>query len=94
MKQVKESIMVDEIANKDIGNTAKNAKSSEEAMEIVKEMEKVTRSNKYCILWLAYQQGQIFERYRLNGKFINMANNQQVYYGFYNINRKIFKQIS
>ena len=40
MKQVKETIMSDKIANQDIENTAKNVKSSEEAMEIIKEMEK------------------------------------------------------
>ena len=33
---MKESIMSDEIANEDIENTAKNIKTSEEAMEIVK----------------------------------------------------------
>ena len=40
MKQVKETIMSDKIANQDIENIAKNVKSSEEAMEIIKEMEK------------------------------------------------------
>ena len=40
MKHVKESTMSDEIANKDIENTAKNVKSSEEATEVVKEIEK------------------------------------------------------
>ena len=40
MKHVKESTMSDEIANKYIENTAKNVKSSEEATEVVKEMEK------------------------------------------------------
>ena len=40
MKQVKETIMSDKIANQDIENIAKNVKSSEEAVEIIKEMEK------------------------------------------------------
>ena len=71
---MKESIMMDEIANQDIENTAKNAESSEEAMNVVKEMEKIIRSNKCSKLWLAYQQGQIFERFKLNDKFINMVN--------------------
>ena len=44
--------MSDEIANQDI----ENVKSSEEVMEVVKEMKKIIRSNKYSILWLAYQQ--------------------------------------
>ena len=44
MKHVNESIMSNEIANQDIENTAKNVKNSEEAMEVVKEMEK-----NYCL---------------------------------------------
>ena len=37
---MKETIMSDKIANQDIENIAKNVKSSEEAMEIIKETEK------------------------------------------------------
>lgn len=40
MKHVKESTASDEKTNQDIENTAKNIKSSEETMEIIKEMEK------------------------------------------------------
>ena len=39
MKQVKETIMSDKIANQDIENIVKNVKHSEEAMEIIKEIE-------------------------------------------------------
>ena len=62
MKQVKLSIMTEKIFNQDIEKTAKNIKSSEEAVEVVNEMEQIIKSNKCSILWLAYQQGQIFER--------------------------------
>ena len=37
---MKESIMSNEIANQNIENTAKTAKSSKKAMEVVKEIEK------------------------------------------------------
>ena len=40
MKDVKESIMSNEIANQDTENTKENVKTSEEAMKLVKEMEK------------------------------------------------------
>ena len=40
MKYTKESIMSNEIANQNIENTAKTAKSSKKAMEVVKEIEK------------------------------------------------------
>ena len=56
MKHMKESTMINEIANEDIGNTEINAKSSEEAVEVVNEIEKIIIiSNRCCILWLAYQ---------------------------------------
>ena len=58
--------MSDETANQDIENTAKNMKSSEQAIEVVKEIESIFRSNKNIIFWLAYQQVQIFERTKLN----------------------------
>ena len=74
MKRVKESLMSDEIANQDIENTAKNVKRSQEAMEVVKEMEKNIRSSKYKISWLAQQKVQIFERFKLNDNFVNMVN--------------------
>ena len=38
---MKQLIMINEIANQDIENTAKNVRSSEEVMEVVKEMEKL-----------------------------------------------------
>ena len=42
-------------------------------MDVVKEIEKIIRSNKYNILWFAYQQFQIFERFKLNDNFMNMV---------------------
>ena len=53
--------MTNEITNQDIANTAKNVRSLEETMDVVKEIEKIIISNKYSILWLAYQQVQIFQ---------------------------------
>ena len=48
--------MSNEITNQDIENTDENVKSSEQVIEVAKEIEKNIRSNKYNILWLAYQQ--------------------------------------
>ena len=36
-------------------------------------MEKIINSKKCNILWLAYQQGQIFEKFEMNDNFINMV---------------------
>ena len=52
----------------------KNVKSSEEAVEVINEIEKIIKSKKCSILWLSYQQGQIFERFKLSDNFINIVN--------------------
>ena len=65
--------MVDEIANADIEKKAKSVKSLEEIVEAFNFMEKVIENNKFNILWLAYQQGQIFEKLKMNKYFINMV---------------------
>ena len=41
--------------------------------EAVTGMEKIIKNNKCSILWLAYQKGQMFERFK-NNKLINMVN--------------------
>ena len=66
--------MIDEIFNQDIQNTAENVKSSDETVEVINEIEKIIKSKKCSILWLFYQQGQIFERFKLSDNFINMVN--------------------
>ena len=43
-------------------------------MEVVKEIGKIIRIIKDSFLWLAYQQVQIFEIFKLNNKFMNMVN--------------------
>ena len=75
IKRVNESILIDEIANQNIENKAKNLKNSGESVEVVNEMEKITRSNKCCLLLLACQQAIIFEKFKANNKFINLVNN-------------------
>ena len=65
--------MIDEIVNEDIEKRAKTVKSSEKAVEAVNKMEKIINSNKCNILWLAYQQGQISEKFKMNDNFIDMV---------------------
>ena len=59
-----------EIVNEDIEKTAKSVKSPEEA---VINMEKLIKSNKCNILWIPYQQRQIFEKFKTNKSFIDMV---------------------
>ena len=49
---MKELIMIDEIFNQDIENTAENVKLSEEAVDVVNEMEKIIKTNKCAIVCL------------------------------------------
>ena len=67
--------MIEEIFNEDIEKTAKSVKSLEEAVGALNYMEKIIKSKKHNILWLAYQQGQIFEKFKMNDNFIDMVKN-------------------
>ena len=65
--------MIEEIVNEDFEKKSNSIKSPDEAVEdVVKNMEKIIRSNKSNILWLAYQKGQIFEKFKVNENFIDM----------------------
>ena len=65
--------MGEELVNEDTEKKTKSVKSPEEAVEAVNNMEKVIKSNKCNILWLVYQQGQIYEKFKMNDNFINMV---------------------
>ena len=49
---MKELIMIDEIFNQDTENTAGNVNLSEEAVDVVNEMEKIIKTNKCAIACL------------------------------------------
>ena len=53
--------------------TVINVKSSEKAEAVVNQMEKIIKSNRCGILWLAYLEGHIFERFKLNDNFMNIV---------------------
>ena len=50
MKQIKESIMSEENVRRDIKESTRNVKNSDEVTEVVKEMEKTLKSYKCSIL--------------------------------------------
>ena len=50
MKQIKESIMSEENVRRDIKESTRNVKNSDEVAEVVKEMEKTLKNNKCSIL--------------------------------------------
>ena len=63
--------MIELIANEEI-EKAKYVKSPDETVKAVNNMEKkllkVTNET-----WIAYQQGQIFEKFKVNENFIDMV---------------------
>ena len=62
-KKVKDLIMKEEMVKEYFKKTSNSIKSPGEAVDVVNNKWKIIRSKKSNILWLAYQQGQIFERY-------------------------------
>ena len=55
--------MKEEVVKEYFKKTSNSIKSPGEAVDVVNNKWKIIRSKKSNILWLAYQQGQIFERY-------------------------------
>ena len=70
--------MIKEVVNENTGKTTERVKSSKEAVEVVNNMEKIIKSKKCNILWIAYQQGQIFEKFKMNDNFIDMVKNLEL----------------
>ena len=64
--------MMEEIVSEDFEEASNNIKRPDEAADIVNNIEKITRSNKSNILWLVYQQSQIYEKFKANENFIGM----------------------
>ena len=48
------------------------------SVKSINNMEKIIKSNKCNILWLAYQQCQIFEKLKMNDNFIDMVKNFRI----------------
>ena len=63
--------MIEDIVNEDFEKTSNSIKSPDEAVDVVSNMEVrlEVRSKKSNILLLAYQQGQIFEKFKSEWKF-------------------------
>lgn len=95
-KQLEESTISDENENTDKKETASKVKNNKKVAAVIQEMEKIIRSKKSYILWLAYQRGKIFGKFKVNEKFINMVNIwcQQINNGFQDWYSQIHQQLS
>ena len=58
--------------NTDIEQMAKNCTESEEdAAEVIHKFEEIIRNKKSDIVWLAYHQGKIFQKFRSKERFVS-----------------------
>ena len=65
--------MMEEIVNEDFEKISNSIKIPDEAIiYVISSIEKIIRSKKSNILWLAYQQGQIFEKFIPNENFLDI----------------------
>ena len=58
--------------NKDIDEMANNFnKSKEDVAKAIHEFEEIIKNKKSDIVWLAYHQGKIFQKFRSKERFVN-----------------------
>ena len=56
----------------DIKQMTENCTASEEdAVKVIQDFEEIIRNKKSDIVWLAYHQGKIFQKFRLKERFVN-----------------------
>ena len=73
-KELEESIINGkENENTDIQEKVNNLATNEDAAKLVQEVEKIINSKKSDIVWLAYHQGQIFQRSKERERFVSMV---------------------
>ena len=46
-------------------------KTNEDAIQVIQEFEQIIQSKKYDIVWLAYYQGQVFQKFRGKERFVS-----------------------
>ena len=66
MEKLHKSILSKQIESKAIEELAKNVDNRDDAAELIKKMDNMIKSKKNNILMIAYQQGEIFRRFKTN----------------------------
>ena len=61
----------EEIETKGLEELIKNASNPNDAIELVKKLDKLTKCSKNNILVWAYQQGKVFQKFKSNNKFVS-----------------------
>ena len=68
-KQLLDSFVYDDVNKEDLSARADAIKDCQEAMEIIKECEKIFKTNKKKIIGFAYEQGKIFKKFKENTNY-------------------------
>ena len=63
----------EEINTKGLEQLIKNTDNPNDAANLVKKTDKLIKCSKNNILTLAYQQGMVFQKFKKNNKFVNVA---------------------
>ena len=60
----------EEIETKGLEQSIKNTGDNNDATELVKKIDKLIKCSKNNILTLVYQQGKLFQKFKMNNKFV------------------------
>ena len=70
--------MSKEVDSKGVEDLSKRVDNPDDAVELIRRIERIMRSKKNNILMLAYYQGIIFEKYKENTKFLSAVTNFKI----------------
>ena len=63
----------EEIETKGLEQTVKNTNDPDDAIELVKQIDKMIKCSKNNILMLVYQQGRVFQKFKMNKGFSSVV---------------------
>ena len=66
------SSMVNNIKT-ELKEKASKVEKTEDAAAVIWEFEEIIKSKKRKIIWLAYQQGRVFEKFKKNANFVEIV---------------------
>ena len=73
LKKLQDSLINsnEEIETKGLEQLIKTTDNPNDAIELVKKIDKRTKHSKLNILMLAYHQGKVFQKFKVNNKFLS-----------------------
>ena len=69
LEKLRKSMMSEKIQSKGFEELAKNVDNPDDPAELIKKIEKIIKSKKNNFWMLAYQQGEMFRRFKTNNQF-------------------------